>query len=110
MLERLLRVRVLERQERPRAQLPDEDGEPETTHSDRRQQVQPMQAEVLGIKGWLDEPEEVNEAQQYDQSRDQDEHPPVIFDFTEQQQEEGQEEMKDDEHHCHPTPTTDGAP
>src|SRR5712664_1606233 len=68
--ERLVELRIVNRQNGAAPELPDETGQPDRTHRQRQQHIQPAQGDAVAMKVWRDQPPQIHEPDEQDHDGD----------------------------------------
>src|SRR5205823_7446218 len=94
--ERVVELRIVDRQNRAAAELPDETRQPDRSHRQRQPDIKPAQADALAMKVRRDQPPEIHETHHQDDDGDLADPFGLAFDRTRQQKHERHREMEQD--------------
>ena len=95
-----MKLRIVERQQRPAAELPDEAAEPHAAERQRQQHVEPAHGEAVAMEFGRDQPEEIDQPHDDDADCHLHEQLRIPLHGARQQDQERHGKMKHDE--CHP--------
>src|SRR6266496_5657360 len=106
MSQRLLELGVVQRQERPLAELPRKDGEPEPADSDRSENVHPVEPEAVPGERRLRQPEDLHQLHENDEPRDRREDARIAVGGRGQEHQEGKDEVEEQDRDGDPAPAS----